>query len=362
MSLKAKVTNKYSDWKDLINQGISELGGVDFSKCNSILILPSLTSSNKSEQSAAIVRTEVVEGIINFIKDKYPEMQIMIACGSTNTTTTLFKNLGYVDITKKYSNVTLINLESCEKVKILLPGSKILGAIDFPQPILIADAVITVTTLRRHIHEKFAGIWETAFHIFSNTPLKLKIQAYMSKALFDLNSLVWPNLCIIDAEYALEGTGPIEGRPKHIGKIIISNHPVAADVAAIRLIGESPKQVPHINYAMKQLKIKQRDIHVIGDYFPVKIDFISYYQFRLFRLGLFFRRFSIKLENFGNLLLYLSLALVSVGVKDLATGRWVSLKESIHFARTIYSKIYEMETLFDRKIVINKHVKEQSVS
>ena len=184
----------------------------------------------------------------------------------------------------------------------------------------------------------------------------------MSKALFDLNMLTWPDLCVVDAQYALEGTGPIWGRPKYIGKIVIGLHPLATDVAAAKIVGESPKRIPHLKYALKQFGIKEKDVVLEGTYSPTQLDSISGNQYRLWRMGLLLRRISTKIENLGTLIMYLSLALTSVGAKDLATGRWVSIKNSLKFASDVYSKIYDAETLLDKKIVINRHVKEQSIS
>jgi uncharacterized protein (DUF362 family) len=361
MSLKVEVLNSASNVEDLIERSVGNLGGLDISTCNRIVIIPNIASSNKSEQSASIARIDIIEALIKLIKNKNKNVEIIIFCGASNSTS-VFNDLGYTDIAIKYSGLKLLDLNLCSKVKILLPQSKILGAIDIPQELVMADAVISVATLRRHIHERLAGIWETPFCIITNSSLRLKIQANMSKALYDLNYLAWPSLCVIDAEYALEGTGPIEGRPKYLGKLIIGTNPIATDIAAARIVAEKPKSIPSLKYAMKKLKIKEDSVHITGDYSPVKLAFISGAQYRLLRTGLFFRRLSTRIENFGNLLLYLSLALVSVGAKDLATGRWVSLKDSMYFARVTYSKVYEMETLLDRKIVINKHVKEQSVS
>lgn len=334
---------------------------LDLDCCRQIVIMPALESSHKSEQSGVIVRTEIVEGIVSFIRKRYGNSNIIVVCSSTEAES-VFNNFGYIDLAKKYDNLKLLDVNSCEKVKVLLHKSKILGPIELPQELVLADAFIVVGTLRRHIHERLAAIWMSPFSILMSMSLRLKAQSNLGKVLFDLNSMIWPSLCIIDARYVLEETGPIEGTPKRLGKILVGTHPVATDIAAAKLVSESTNRVPYLKYAMKQLNIKDSDVHIDGEYQPIKLSFITDNQFRLWRLGLFARRISNKIENLGNLVLFFSLALISVGMKDLATGRWVSFKDSLSFASNVYSKIYEMETLLDRKIVINRHVKEQSIS
>lgn len=361
MVFRVKVSDPEPDSADIIGRAVDDLGGLELGRCKRIVIIPSLESCHKSEQSGSIVRIEVVEGIVRFIREKFGGNQIIIACGAPDADS-VFRNLGYSALAEKYRGLKLLNLNSCEKVKVLLPNSKIFGPIEFPEEFVLADAFISIATLRRHIHERLAAIWVNPFGVITSKYLRLKVQSYMAKALFDLNMLMWPSLCVVDAEFALEGMGPIEGRPKHLGKILVGLHPVATDVAAAKIVGESPKSIPHLKYAMKQLKIKEEDVRLEGEYHLTKLDFITSSQFRLWRAGLFLRRLSNRIENLGNLILYLSLALTSAGMKDLTTGRWVSLKDSLSFSWDICCKIYEMETLLDRRIVINRHVKEQSVS
>lgn len=361
MNSRVKILDPKEDLADTIGNAVEDLGGLDLTRCKRIVILPTLDSPHKSEQSGSIVRREVVEGIVRFIREKFKDNQITIVCGAPDADS-VFQELGYQELAEKYDNLKLLNLNSCEKVKVLPSDSKIFGPFEFPQELILADALISVATVRRHVHERLAGVWSNPFSTITNIYLKLKVQSHLSKALYDLNLLAWPSLCIVDAKYALEGTGPVEGRPKYIGKFLVGFNPVAMDIALAKLVGVSPKSVPHLKYAMKQLKIKEANVQLEGNYCPTELDFITNNQFRLWRIGLFLKRLAKRLEQFGNLTLYFSLALASVGIKDLSTGRWVSLKDSLSFAKDIYSKIYDMETLLDRKIIINRHVKEQSVS
>ncbi|PYV54904.1 MAG: hypothetical protein DMG97_12420 [Acidobacteria bacterium] len=44
----------------------------------------------------------------------------------------------------------------------------------------------------------------------------------------------------------MEGNGPLSGTPRHMGKIVLSNDPVAADATCARLMGFQPNRVAHI--------------------------------------------------------------------------------------------------------------------
>jgi len=54
------------------------------------------------------------------------------------------------------------------------------------------------------------------------------------------------NFVIADGIIAMEGNGPLSGTPRHMGKIVLSNDPVAADATCARLMGFQPNRVAHI--------------------------------------------------------------------------------------------------------------------
>lgn len=51
----------------------------------------------------------------------------------------------------------------------------------------------------------------------------------------------------------MEGNGPLNGTPRDLGKIVLSNDPVAADATCARLMGLEPSRIPHIGEASRFL-------------------------------------------------------------------------------------------------------------
>lgn len=52
---------------------------------------------------------------------------------------------------------------------------------------------------------------------------------------------------------AMEGNGPLKGRPRWLGSIVLADDPVAADATCARLMGLEPDRVIHIHEAAKFL-------------------------------------------------------------------------------------------------------------
>src|SRR5664279_3507346 len=58
---------------------------------------------------------------------------------------------------------------------------------------------------------------------------------------------------IADGILAMEGNGPLNGTPRPLGKIVLSNDPVAADATCARLMGFEPDRITHIREGSKFL-------------------------------------------------------------------------------------------------------------
>jgi uncharacterized protein (DUF362 family) len=51
----------------------------------------------------------------------------------------------------------------------------------------------------------------------------------------------------------MEGNGHLNGTPRPMGKIVLSDDPVAADATCARLMGFEPNRIPHIREASRFL-------------------------------------------------------------------------------------------------------------
>jgi len=66
---------------------------------------------------------------------------------------------------------------------------------------------------------------------------------------------------IADGVLAMEGNGPLNGTPRSLGRIVLSDDPVAADATCARLMGFEPRRVVHIREGARFLGNADR-VHV----------------------------------------------------------------------------------------------------
>lgn len=353
----------------LMDRMVKEYIAPNTNSKSKIVIKPDLSAGLKSYESGTIVKPTLIDALINSLNNQIESPRISIVGGGVKENIdTVFDRLGYTELTEKYKNVRLVNLESAEQIKILNPDAKIARLFGFPEELILNDIFISVSTLKRHITERISGCWLNQYSCIPDKNLRVKFQPFIPEASFDMNMLLWPSFNIVDASIALEGTGPVEGYPRYLGKVIFGDNPLVVDMAAASLIGEKFTGVPHLNYAFKKLRnskhveIKKFDNVDLSKENRFKLEYVGTFQYKLFRTSLRIKRLSQYLENLGVLFFLATFALVSIGGRDLIRGKWMLFGDYFKIANSILTKVDEPANLFDLKIAINKHVKEESVS
>lgn len=331
-----------------VRSGIDLIGGFIPAENSKIAIKPNLCSARKPPGSGVTTRVSVVEAIINYINEHVKNCDIIVVeSDSDRTADRAFRLLGYRELESVYSNVKLVNLSKDKFMKIVLSKEKKLMSIELPETLLFVDYLISVANLKRHVFERMTGVWKNQWGCVSSKPVRMRLHPFLSEGLFDVNSILWPDLSIIDAYIGLEGPGPIEGLPKHVGKLLFSNDPLAIDVVATRIMGDSPKRVAHLNYALKKLRRSQRDVVSIGsEVTNVQFKFITRSQYWLYRASLRLRKWSEYLENLGYIFSISAFASRTQGLKEMAGGKVFSISKSLSLLRNMIFKVEAAERTF----------------
>jgi uncharacterized protein (DUF362 family) len=68
-------------------------------------------------------------------------------------------------------------------------------------------------------------------------------------SIVDLNATLKPQLAIVDGVVAMEGDGPIMGRPRHLGLVAMGRDLVAVDATCARIIGLDPEKLTYLHTA-----------------------------------------------------------------------------------------------------------------
>jgi uncharacterized protein (DUF362 family) len=132
-----------------------------------------------------------------------------------------------------------------------------LGEMALPIELLKSDFVVSMPKLKTHhwagltaSMKNFFGVVPGAVYGWPKNVLHVK---GIDASILDLNATVRPQLAIVDAVTAMEGDGPIMGKPRHLGLIGMSADLAAMDATCARLIGIEPNTLPYLAAAGQYL-------------------------------------------------------------------------------------------------------------
>ena len=125
-----------------------------------------------------------------------------------------------------------------------------LRSLSLPVEVLRADLVVSMPKLKTH---HWAGMTASMKNFFGVVPgavygwPKNILHVHgIDASIVDLNATVRPRLTIVDAVTAMEGDGPIMGRPRHVGFVGMSTDLVAMDATCARVIGLDPSKLGYL--------------------------------------------------------------------------------------------------------------------
>ena len=120
-----------------------------------------------------------------------------------------------------------------------------------------ADAIINFSKLKSH---GMMSLSAAAKNLFGTIPGTIKQEYHyrfpnpndFADMIVDLDEYWKPVLNLCDAVLAMEGNGPTQGTPKHVGCLLASKNPHCLDVLAATVIGLKPAEVPTIAAAVRR--------------------------------------------------------------------------------------------------------------
>lgn len=143
-----------------------------------------------------------------------------------------------------------------EQVSVEVPDGSLVRRFNLARAVVEADAIINLPKLKTHglmyytgaVKNLFGcipGLSKSAFH------LRFPGRQEFAAMLADLYLAVRPAFNIMDAIVGMEGLGPNNGRPRHIGLVMASGNAFALDWVAARLIGYDPHDIPYLGLAAR---------------------------------------------------------------------------------------------------------------
>ncbi|MBR6781729.1 MAG: DUF362 domain-containing protein [Clostridia bacterium] len=139
------------------------------------------------------------------------------------------------------------------------PEARVLKSFTYTSWLDSCDAIIDFCKLKSH---GMMGMSAAAKNLFGVIPGTMKPEYHFrfpnmtdfAHMLVDINDYFADKvkLCLVDAVEGMEGNGPTQGSPRHIGLLLASRSPHAVDAICCQLIGLSEDAVPTLSAARKR--------------------------------------------------------------------------------------------------------------
>jgi uncharacterized protein (DUF362 family) len=217
-----------------------------------VLIKPNLTADTELWQQGIVTNPYAVEGIIRYAQQAAPAEIIIAeatACGLDNKKA--FRVNGFEEVAER-TGAKIIDLYDEEFVAVPVKDGMAVRQIKVAKRVLDADVIINVPTMKTHVATGVSLCLKNLKGVLPEDEKRRSHFLGVNKFVTDLNSIVKPDLCVIDGTIAMEGDGPMQGTPVHLGVILAGDDPMATDLIATRIMGFDPWKFKCFNYAKEQ--------------------------------------------------------------------------------------------------------------
>ena len=246
----------------------------------SVLIKPNLGFLSPSG-TGVITHCEVIRGVIRFMKEAGAHPFVGDSCIFGVNPEEAFERSGARAVARE-EGVDLINLDEGEPVPLEIPEPYAVDRVKISSYAAQVDCIVSVPVMKTHMYAtaslslknmkgclhqrekmRFHHLREedrfARWHVFRN----------LDRAVADLSSVLYADLVVIDGVVAMEGMGPLLGEPKPLGLVLAAEDPIAADTAALFLMGFKGEEIPHVRLAAEKRGRSPEfdDLHLDRDLF-----------------------------------------------------------------------------------------------
>jgi len=205
----------------------------------------------------------VVEAIINRLRALPIEILVVESDASMTNADKAFEATGMADMCRRQGIKFLTLRLEKDQVKIPITDGDALKDVTVPK-IVAESALISAAKMKTHTATKVTLGMKNMFGLL---PDKMKFVYHakgISKVIVDINSVLKPQLVVVDGFVGMEGKGPSNGTPVKLGVIVAGWDAVATDATCARVMDIDPHSVSHIRTAAQKGIGSIDDVDVVG--------------------------------------------------------------------------------------------------
>jgi uncharacterized protein (DUF362 family) len=177
--------------------------------------------------------------------------------GHQRDTELVLSQSGYRESLRE-EKIRFVDLNRDELVRTQLRASYIgMKSFWLPRTVLEADFLVSMPKIKAHHRagvtlsmKNMLGIVPGARYGWPKNILHWK---GIQESILDVCTTIPVHFVIADGIVAMQGNGPLNGTARPLGRIVLADDPIAADVTCARLMGFEPDRIVHIRESGKFL-------------------------------------------------------------------------------------------------------------
>lgn len=231
-----------------------------------VLIKPNVVFANKRYSNHTYTNPEIVGTVVDTLRESgVSNVTIGESGGYAVPTRMLLKESGYYEMGRAH-NVPVIDFNEDPYVKVTMEKAAWHKTMLCPRLIHEADFKIWMPKLKYHICCEVTHALKLNIGILLHKERMLYHDDRLNEKIVDLLEIGYPDMVITDAVIIGHGFESC-AKPFHLGVILISNDPVAADVVTAQILGYRPEDVYHLKIASDRGygSIEPSSVEVLGD-------------------------------------------------------------------------------------------------
>ena len=222
-----------------------------FMQADSVLLKPNLLSSTATPDKHINTHPAVVQALAEIlVSDFHCRVAVGDSCGTLTrgSTAKALANSG-MGSAAKAAGAEIYNVDAQPRHTVSFPEARVFREIPLPTNLPQFDVIVPVAKLKTH---SLTYMTCTVKNLLGLVPGSGKKDAHLlapradefAALLCDLFALIHPPAGFVDGVVGMEGNGPNNGRPRHVGLIGASEDCVALDSVCAQVMGLDPLSVP----------------------------------------------------------------------------------------------------------------------
>ena len=234
----------------------TDLGGIEkyVTAGTKIVLKPNLVMG-KSPSACATTNPEFIRQLAIILKEHGAQLSIAESPGGPYTPARLNAIYNACGITEAAAETGIALNYKTEVLKKENSNGRFLKTIELIKPLAEADFIINLPKPKSHGQMTYTGAVKNMFGTVAGVfkaDYHLRMSDYdtFANAIIDVFLCVKPKLTIMDAVMGMDGDGPTNGNPRHIGLICAGEDAFAMDLAMLAILGLDPQKVPVLKQGM----------------------------------------------------------------------------------------------------------------